>query len=136
VGILDALPLILPVFSYGKSPFVAFWFLFFGAIASAVVDFTRNRWNRGFIKIVMLPILPFGLFLSCMSAPQVPIHDPFADELIIPTNIEVVEPSPQLKGDPGIAIDPFQKCLLDSLAVSGSNDPTVTAIVTSLASLA
>ena len=126
----------LTIFLWGGEPIILFFVLFLGVVVSFCYDCYKRCWIRGLFKILMIPVCLFALVASIMMAPQEAIHDPFADQLTIPSNIEVAEPQPRLVADPGISVDLFQKSLLDALNTPGGDDPTITANVSSLASLA
>ena len=74
----------------------------------------------------------FGLMFSSMFGPS---EDGFANNLIIPEDTEITEPSKELNTESGSKKDSFQQALLNVLISSENNDSTITANVTSLATL-
>ena len=107
-----------------------------GVLAAAIWNFIKRCWLKGVINLLMLPVCLLALGVSFMMTMFGPDNDDFADHLTIPTDIEVAEPRPQMQAAPGTGIDSFQGDLLTALATPGGEDSTITASVTSLASLA
>jgi hypothetical protein len=109
-----------------------------GILSVALWHFIQRQWSKGFVNLGIFllggvaAVMAFGflMFASLFG----PSEDGFADNLIIPQNIEVNEPLTELEPEPGKE-DVFQKSLLTALSSPGSDDPTVKATVTKLVTL-
>jgi len=107
-----------------------------GVLLAGVWNLFRTRWAKGVANLVLLLVCfvaSFGwlglLMLESMSGPS---EDGFADNLSIPSDVEVAEPLNERVAAPGGAEDTFQQSLLASLSSAGNDDPTLTADVSAL----
>jgi len=119
----------------GNILFNLFCLSFAGVLSAAIWNFFKRRWIKGVVHLLMLPVCLLALGICAVFTTFGSGNDGFADNLTIPANINVTEPLPQMRGEGGSSIDLFQKTLLSALFLPGSEDPTITASVTSLASL-
>jgi hypothetical protein len=106
-----------------------------GLLGSTLWNLFKKQWLRGILHFLTIPVglaLAIGGSFILMFADK----DDFADNLTIPTNIEVALPLSERPHEPGSAIDLFQKSLLESLSQQPSEDPTITARLPSLIELA
>lgn len=110
-----------------------------GVLVAAIWNFSKKRWWRGSIFL-----LAFGGTTTVIIAAFVvisfaymfgPSEDHFADNLTIPTNIEIAEPLKMKEGSWGGPEDVFQTALLEALQKPGSGDATVQAELPSLVQL-
>lgn len=106
-----------------------------GLLGSTLWNLFKKQWLRGILHFLMIPV---GLVLAIVGSFILIFadKDDFADNLTIPADIEVATPLPERPHEPGSAIDPFQKSLLDSLAHQAGDDSTITARIPSLIKLA
>lgn len=119
--------------------FVCLAVAFLGILCAAVWNLIKRRWAKGVINIAMFPLcgvaalvaIIFLMFASMLG----PSEDGFADNLIVPSNIEITEPQNELMAEPGGAKDSFQQNLLSAIGSPGGYDPIITANVTMLVTL-
>jgi hypothetical protein len=119
--------------------FVCLAISFLGILAAGVWNLVKKQWARGTANLVLLLVcggasfvaMGFLMFASMFG----PSEDGFADNLSIPTDVEVTEPIREFEAAPGKAEDAFQRSLLTSLASAGNDDPTITADVSKLVKL-
>ncbi len=121
-----------------------------GLFVVAIGNLARKRWAMGFLHLLfgMIPAAAIGrlvLLAAMFCAMLGPSEDHFADNLIIPEGMEVVEtnvgsdrgfivtPSSAAAADSGP--DHFQHALLDAFKQPGGNDANVTVSVDALARL-
>ncbi|NBZ95023.1 MAG: hypothetical protein EBR40_01090 [Proteobacteria bacterium] len=106
-----------------------------GLLVTTVWRLFKKRWLPALFHFLMIPacllLMIAGSFILMFAD-----KDDFADNLTIPTDIEVATPLSERPHEPGIAIDLFQKILLDSLSRQAGEDPTITARLPSLVDLA
>lgn len=114
-------------------------FLIIGILAASIWNMIKRRFVKGFINFLMLPLVAaFSIFtigFLIVFSMLGPSEDGFADELTIPGNIDVSEPLNELQRSPGGPEDSFQTRLLAALQTQSNGDPSVTAMVDSLARL-
>ena len=106
-----------------------------GLLVNTGWNLFKKRWLPALFHLLMIPVclvLTFAGSWILMFADK----DDFADNLTIPTDIEVATPLSERPHESGSGIDPFQKSLLDSLARQAGDDPTITARLPSLVDLA
>jgi hypothetical protein len=110
-----------------------------GVLLAGVWNLFRRRWAKGVANLLLLLvcfIASFGwmglLMLESMVGTS---EDGFADNLSIPSDVEVAEPLNELVAAPGGEEDTFQQSLLSSLSSAGNDDPTLTADVSTLMEL-
>ena len=107
-----------------------------GILAAAVWNLVKKHWGKGIVNLLMFPLLliacligsGFLMFASMFGTSD----DGFADQLIIPDNIEISQPldwDEESQGRPG---DTFQSSLLAALATPGNEDASITAELPSL----
>jgi len=119
--------------------FLLLGLLFLGIAFAFLWNLLNKRWLRGVANLAALVVCGGAsmmvLGFIAMEAMFGPSEDGFADNLTIPTDIAVANPLEELKGQPGEPADTFQASLMESLKGTGSDDPTVTADIASLAQL-
>ena len=106
-----------------------------GLLVTTAWSLYKKRWLPALFHLLMIPaclvLMIAGSFILMFAD-----KDDFADNLTIPTDIEVATPLSERPHEPGGTIDPFQKSLLDSVSQQAGNDPTITARLPSLIDLA
>ena len=107
-----------------------------GMLAACVWNLTNKRWATGVANLLLLPVCgmaavyAFGVIMfASMFGPS---EDGFADNLVIPANIEITEPGKEQEAQPGGEQDAFQGALLASLQAPATGDTTVAANIPSL----
>lgn len=112
-----------------------------GILLAAVWNLFKRHWVTGIINLILLPVCGIAVFLTTISILVVtsmlgPSEDHFADNLAVPANnTTIAEPKKELQSAPGGPEDAFQSKLMGALKNTGSDDPSVTADVTTLLSL-
>jgi hypothetical protein len=106
-----------------------------GLLVTTAWSLFKKRWLPALFHLLMIPaclvMMIAGSFILMFAD-----KDDFAYNLTIPTDIEVATPLSERPHEPGGAIDPFQKSLLDSVSQQAGDDPTITARLPSLIDLA
>lgn len=105
-------------------------------VGLSVARFVRKQIAPGFIALAALVLgVCIPTFIGVIGFAYAAVKgDDFAVDLVLPEGVELAEPlvdSPADEGDP----DAFQTAILDPLAVSGSDDPTLEVSLSSLAVL-
>ena len=109
-----------------------------GMLAACVwnLSVSNRRWAQGLANLLLLPVCgmaavyAFGVIMfTSMFGPS---EDGFADNLVIPANIEITEPGKEQGAQPGGEQDAFQDALLASLQAPATGDTTVSANIPSL----
>ncbi|MBN1343422.1 MAG: hypothetical protein JXQ73_12115 [Phycisphaerae bacterium] len=108
---------------------------FLGILSAAAWNLAKKRWAKGLGNLGMFLLcgtaafvaMGFLIFASMMG----PSEDGFADDLIMPNNLELAEPE-AFDAEPNGARDAFQQSLLAALSTAGGDDPTITADVAML----
>lgn len=107
-----------------------------GILSAGVWNLFRARWAKGLANLVLLLVCSVASFswvaLLMLESVSGPSEVGFADNLSIPSDIEVAEPLNELIAAPGGTKDSFQQSLLASLSSAGNDDPTLTADVSAL----
>lgn len=110
-----------------------------GILAAAVWNLARKRKAIGIVNLILLPVcgvVAIALFVLLMLIWMFGTSDDgFADNLAMPTDIEVAQPGEELEAQPGSDADGFQAALLTALQGTGSTDTTVSGRIESLARL-
>lgn len=117
-----------------------------GMLVAGIGNLVRKRWRQGLLQLAMITLTGIGLFLiiaaMAVAAFFGPSEDHFADNLVIPDDIDVADTKAAHTstagaggGDAASAADAFQSDLLAALEQSGGTDPTVTASVDALVQL-
>lgn len=116
---------------------IAFLVSLLGVLGAALWNFIQKRWIRGTLNLLALPVC-FAAVLAVSFACMFygPGEDHFADNLVIPPELEISAPLPHESPSPDAAPDAFQKALLEALAVEGPDDTQITAAAPSLVKLA
>ncbi len=112
---------------------------FLSIFAVSIFSFFKRRWIKGVINILLLFLCVCVSFLAMILAlffsMFAPVDDKFADNLIIPSDIEVALPLSKTVESRDLQKDSFQKSLLASLSTAGSSDATISANIYSLVRL-
>lgn len=106
-----------------------------GLLVTAVWSLFKKRWLTALFHLLTIPVC-LVLMIAGSWILMFADKDDFADNLTIPTGIELATPLPERPHESGSGIDPFQKSLLDSLAQKAGDDPTIMARLPSLIELA
>ncbi|MBI4845058.1 MAG: hypothetical protein HY810_01055 [Candidatus Omnitrophica bacterium] len=108
-------------------------FFFAGMIAASIWNFRKKRWKKG-ISNLIFPLLNFGMIFIVLSMFG---HsgDKFADNLVIPDNIDIAEPGNWNNSPESKEQDAYQKDILDALNIAGSDDVLIRANLPSLIKL-
>lgn len=107
-----------------------------GVVAAALWNFVLKRWRRGFLNLLGLPVCFVAMLAVAFLCMFGPSEDGFADNLTIPTGLEISDPLPASEPAPYSTKDPFQKAILDALEIEGPDDTKITACAPSLVKLA
>jgi len=112
---------------------------FLGILVAAIWNLGKKRWLKGALNLVLLPIcalLAVALIYAVTFARIFgPSEDGFADNLTIPANIEINDPTTENAVGALPIKDPFQQALLAALDIPGGDDPAVLAEIPSLVRL-
>jgi hypothetical protein len=112
---------------------------FLGIIFASIWNFIRKRWKKGILNLgftlLSLIITFFYMIFLNVSTLLGPSEDHFADNLSIPDNIEIAEPTDWNDEIPCGLEDGFQKSLIAELKTPDSGIPSVTAQISSLIKL-
>jgi hypothetical protein len=109
---------------------------FLGLIAASAWNLLKERWTKGVINVVLVFVcgaitnFAFGFLVDFFVFGQ--DQDGFADNLEIPSDVQIVEPGKQLDARPGTERDAFQSALLAALQKPGSGDTTISGSVSTL----
>jgi len=114
---------------------ILFLFGLLGLLVTSVVNLFKKRWLPALFHLLMIPVC-LVLMIAGSWILMFADKDDFADNLTIPTDMEVATPLSERSHEPVSTIDPFQKSLLDALSQLPGNDPTITARLPSLIDLA
>ena len=106
-----------------------------GLLVTCTGNLFKKRWLPALFHFLMIPVC-LVLMIAGSWILMFADKDDFADNLTIPTDIEVATPLSERSHEPGGATDSFQKSLLDSLSRQAGEDPTITARLPSLVDLA
>ena len=119
--------------------FILFTISFLGILIASIWNFIVKKPKTGFANLLMLPasgvisvIVLCSLAVFSMFGPS---DDGFADNLIIPEDIEIAEPMSENEDILGGPEDAFQMELLASLQRATSDDVNVTVHIPSLVAL-
>lgn len=112
---------------------------FLGIVAACIWNFLKKRWMMGIANLILIPVCGVAtvyvfafLIFNTMFGPS---EDGFADNLKIPTDIEVAEPTAGPGTPVDKAADTFQAAMLASLKSAKGRDPTINGDISSLARL-
>lgn len=137
--IAAAIPRWEPLAIVANALFCAAGVAFLGVISAAIWSLIKKQWSKGIVNVLLVVvcsaamIFAFGfLMVASMFGPS---EDGFADNLKIPSNIEIVEPGKELDAQPGRERDAFQAALLAALETPGGADATISGNITALLQL-
>jgi len=112
---------------------------FAGILSASIWNLIRKRWVKGAMNFVMLPVCGIvafvALFLTMFVSMLGPSEDGFANNLTIPEDINIAEPTEEIPAAPGAPEDAFQAELLNTLELDGNYDTSITADISSLVTL-
>lgn len=128
-----------PMAMFANGVLIAAGLALLGVLVSALWNLIKKRWAKGIVNLVLLTVcavatafaFAFLMFASMFG----PSEDGFADELTIPSDIQVADPTKDLDAQLSGEQDSFQTAVLAALRAPGGGDATVSGNIPALVRL-
>lgn len=109
---------------------------FLGLVSASAWNLFKKRWAIGALNAFFVFMCSASVYVAAdFIASHMFDRDGFADNLVIPGNIQVYDPGKELEARPGEKHDAFQAALRAALQTPGNSDATVSGSISSLLEL-